>query len=159
MVIVLGVLLWQNRPESASTEALMGDAVPFTSSAHVESESEMDTPLGAPPAAGPHFTVPQKPGIYTEPIAEGNAVHALEHGIVWFSYNPDLLAAEDLAVVTRVAEDHRNDVILAPRPANGSALFAVSWARRLSVATPVDEAVLREFVETNLNRSPEPGVR
>jgi hypothetical protein len=160
LILVVAVILWQNRPSGPPSQApLMGDAVPYAAAAHVADEALMDVPEGMPPAAGPHFVQPQRPGIYEAPIADGNAVHALEHGIIWFTYNPDLITNEDLDVIRRVARNHANDVIVSPRPRNAEGVYVVSWGRRLLVPLPVDADVLDEFVRTNRDRSPEPGIR
>jgi hypothetical protein len=46
-----------------------------------------------PPPGGDHNGVPQSCDVYTEPIANEHAVHSLEHGAVWVTYNDD--ASED----------------------------------------------------------------
>lgn len=161
-VVLIGVLVWQNRPAatlSPSDEPLMGQEVPMTSAAHINDADLMDIQPGLPPAGGPHFPQWLPTGIYDEPQQDGLIVHSLEHGVIWFSYNPDLLSDEDLEVVERVGREFSNDVIVAPRPDNAGALYALSWGRRLEVETPVDADVLRQFVRTNVNRAPEPGVR
>ncbi|GMU40604.1 MAG: hypothetical protein AMXMBFR23_14700 [Chloroflexota bacterium] len=89
---------------------------------------------------------------------DGYLVHALEHGIVWLAYSPDLLDAQQLETLKALAAEYSRDVILSPRPANDVALYAVSWGRRVQV-TPSDVDLLRTFIETNRNRSPEPGIR
>jgi len=85
-------------------------------------------------------------------------IHALEHGVVWLAYSADLIDAEGLEGLRTLAEAYSNDVILSPRPANDVPLYVVSWERRLEVA-PDDTDLLRRFIETNRNRSPEPGIR
>lgn len=142
---------------SQSDEALLGEAYPDVSANHVAEGSLTDN-SPQPPAGGSHYPRPATPGIFEETIADGYLVHALEHGMVWFSYQPGLLSDEQLTQLQEVANDYSNDVILAPRPANDAALYALSWGRRLA-ANPDDVDLLRQFVETNRNRSPEPGVR
>ena len=41
-----------------------------------------------PPAGGPHDPVWDDCGVYTQPLRNENAVHALEHGTVWITYRP-----------------------------------------------------------------------
>jgi len=45
-----------------------------------------------PPAGGPHNAIWLNCGIYTEPVPNVNAVHDLEHGAVWVTYDPSLPA-------------------------------------------------------------------
>ena len=46
-----------------------------------------------PPAGGPHNPVWLHCGVYTQPVANENAVHSLEHGAVWITYRPTLSSA------------------------------------------------------------------
>src|SRR5215210_4828517 len=43
-----------------------------------------------PPAGGAHNPVPQQCDVYDAPIRPENAVHSLEHGAVWITYQPTL---------------------------------------------------------------------
>jgi hypothetical protein len=142
----------------SSEDPLLGEAIASGPAVHTTDINEMEIVPGRPPTGGPHFPSPADTGIYDEPIGDGLAVHSLEHGIVWISYNPDLISEADLEVLEDVADDLSNDVILSPRRANAMAVAAASWGRLLSLDT-VDEDLLREFVTTNRNRSPEPGIR
>ncbi|NED68182.1 DUF3105 domain-containing protein, partial [Streptomyces sp. SID10244] len=51
----------------------------------------------SPPFGGPHDEVwATCTGIvYPNPLRSENAVHALEHGAVWITYNPDTISAAD----------------------------------------------------------------
>ena len=42
-----------------------------------------------PPAGGDHWSRWLNCGVYTEPQVNEHAVHALEHGAVWITYDPD----------------------------------------------------------------------
>jgi hypothetical protein len=161
VIVVLGVLVWQNLPEGVqvSDGDLMGDPVPMTSAAHIDDAALMDIQPGLPPAGGPHFGRWLPTGFYEEPQQDGLIVHSLEHGVIWFSYNPDLISEEDLEVVRQVQNEFSNDVIASPRMDNSAPLFLVSWGQRLEAPQPVSADLLRDFVRTNRNRSPEPGVR
>ena len=45
-----------------------------------------------PPNGGNHNSVPQQCAVYTSPIAPEHAVHSLEHGAVWITYNASVPA-------------------------------------------------------------------
>lgn len=46
------------------------------------------------PAGGAHNSTWQNCGVYDRPIYDEYAVHSLEHGAVWVSYQPDLGASQ-----------------------------------------------------------------
>src|ERR1700744_2997072 len=47
-----------------------------------------------PPVGGPHDPVWMNAGVYTKPVPVTRAVHNLEHGAVWITYDPNLPAKE-----------------------------------------------------------------
>ena len=157
-VIVIAVVSTQGSGGDASDDPLLGEAIAIGPATHTLDVSEMEIVAGRPPVGGPHFQQPLDTGIYAEAPADGFLVHSLEHGIVWFSYNLDLVSEADVSALEAIAEDFSNDVILSPRPGNSMAIAAASWGRLLSLDA-LDEELLREFVTTNRNRSPEPGIR
>lgn len=158
VVIVTGfLLLRQPLGFAQSDRPLLGDIVESGAAGHVE-DGALGAPPTLPPAGGPHYTTPARTGVLESPVDDGYLVHALEHGIVWLAYSPDLLDAQQLETLKALAAEYSRDVILSPRPANDVALYAVSWGRRVQV-TPSDVDLLRTFIETNRNRSPEPGIR
>jgi uncharacterized protein DUF3105 len=161
-LLTVGTIVYASARASSqravSTDPLMGEENPLTAADHVANESQLIIPEGQPPTAGPHFASPQPLGIYEEPVADGNALHSLEHGIVWISYNPDKLDKTEVKKLWDLAKQYSNDVIVSPRKANTMAVAAASWRRLLKQdSLNIDE--LKRFIVTNRNRSPEPGVR
>jgi hypothetical protein len=57
-----------------------------------------------PPVGGPHDGVWMNAGVYTKPIPSERAVHNMEHGAVWITYQPDLPASEVAALTAFVAK-------------------------------------------------------
>jgi len=55
-----------------------------------------------PPVGGPHDGVWMNAGVYTKPIPSERAVHNMEHGAVWITYQPDLPASEVAALTAFV---------------------------------------------------------
>ncbi|HZY44457.1 MAG TPA: DUF3105 domain-containing protein, partial [Anaerolineae bacterium] len=45
-----------------------------------------------PPVGGTHDPAWLNCGIYDQPVRTENAVHSMEHGAVWITYQPDLAA-------------------------------------------------------------------
>jgi len=157
-IVLTAVLLLQQPLGAGQSDApLLGDLVESGAATHVADGTLGPAPT-LPPAGGPHYTNPASTGVFEQPVDGGYVIHALEHGVVWLAYSADLIDAEGLEGLRTLAEAYSNDVILSPRPANDVPLYVVSWERRLEVA-PDDTDLLRRFIETNRNRSPEPGIR
>ncbi len=154
----LAWLAWTNRPVGVSTGELRGENVPIGQASHVTNVNELQIPAGFPPAGGPHFVNPLPGGIYDAPVDDGRAIHSLEHGLIWITYQPDQITAEQLQALKDIAGDNRRDVILSPRPQNKDLAVLTSWGRR-QVVDPKDSKAIKEFISANLNRSPEPAVR
>ncbi|MBA3249830.1 MAG: DUF3105 domain-containing protein [Geodermatophilaceae bacterium] len=113
----------------------------------------------SPPLGGPHDQAwADCTGIvYAEAIREENAVHSLEHGAVWLSYDPALPAA-DVGVLAGLV-DGVGHTMLSPYPGLSTAVSVQSWGRQLvveSVSDPRLEAFLRIYRMTP-ELSPEPG--
>lgn len=142
---------------SVSEDDLLGEQVRLVSASHVRSERDMVIPVGAPPAGGPHLSTPLRTGFY-DPVSDGNAVHSLEHGVVWLSYNPELVDQSGVDALRDIFDDFSRDLIVSPRPDNSDAVAIVSWGRIMRLDS-VDVEQLVDFIRTNRNRSPEPGIR
>lgn len=107
-----------------------------------------------PPVGGNHNPVWQECGFYDQPINSENAVHALEHGAVWITYQPELdeSAVDAIAVFAREQE-----VLVSPYPGLDSAVVASTWGNQLrfdSADDPDIEAFVRNF--KNAAGTPEP---
>jgi cyclophilin family peptidyl-prolyl cis-trans isomerase len=124
-----------------------------------------------PPTYGPHLARPaagadpgapvQPTGVHTVELGDADLVHNLEHGLVWISYNPNMLSQEDLDELTKFVRsfgpngDGSGDgIILAPRVANDSAIALASWGR-LQRLDGFDRRAVKTFIETNRGRGPE----
>jgi hypothetical protein len=158
IIAIIGWLAWINRPVTVSTNELRGEAVTMGQATHVATAAELQIPEGVPPAGGPHFINPLPGGVYNEAIEDGRAIHSLEHGLVWITYKPDAVSESQLKALKDLADDRSRDVMLSPRPQNKDAVVVTSWGRR-QILKAGDTDAIKDFISTNLNRSPEPGVR
>jgi hypothetical protein len=124
-----------------------------------------------PPVGGPHNSIWMNAGVYTEPVPSERAVHTLEHGAVWITYDPDLSAAKVQQLV-----DFFNKQTMIPESSGGrsnrfvdvspwvdnslpSPIMISSWGYQLGVDSPTDPR-LQQFVDTFRNSktySPEYG--
>ena len=89
-------------------------------------------------------------GIYDEPIRTENAVHALEHGAVWITYQPTL-ANNQVALLRELVQqalDERNEpmVILSPLPDQDTPIMATAWQVQLSIDDANDDR-LAQFLD------------
>jgi hypothetical protein len=98
-----------------------------------------------PPVGGPHNKVWLRCGTYTEAVPNENAVHSMEHGAVWITYQPSLSQA-DLDLVHRLAGLKPAYVLISPFEGLPSAVVASGWGLQLKVDTAGD-ARLGKFVK------------
>lgn len=109
-----------------------------------------------PPAGGIHNPRWQNCGIYTLPIDTQYAVHSLEHGAVWITYNPSLPDDQvaRLQDITR-GGSHR---LLSPYPEQESPIVMTAWGYQLKLDS-VDDGRLMAFINNYEQgpQTPEPG--
>ena len=97
-----------------------------------------------PPNSGDHNSTPQQCAVYTDPIPPEHAVHSLEHGAVWITYN-DSVAKDQ---VDKLADKVEGDPygLMSPVPEQTSPINLSAWGRRLSVDT-ADDPRIDDFIE------------
>jgi len=113
---------------------------------------------GAVPAGGPHSDVWQNCGFYDTEIRSENAVHSLEHGAVWITYEPGLPA--DQVGKLKGFTGGFDKVIVSPVAGQGSPIIVTAWANQLDLDDAGDPR-LAQFVnefEGSFD-APEPGGR
>ncbi|WP_052809934.1 DUF3105 domain-containing protein [Streptomonospora alba] len=111
-----------------------------------------------PPAGGDHHAVWQNCGVYDAPLSSVNAVHSLEHGAVWITYDPDL--AEDKVEELNSLYSQGSYIIVSPYDEQEmpAPIVASAWGNQIEVKSPGDER-LSQFLRS-FERSPnvpEPG--
>ncbi|MBV2362595.1 DUF3105 domain-containing protein [Streptomonospora nanhaiensis] len=111
-----------------------------------------------PPAGGDHHAVWQNCGVYDAPVSTMNAVHSLEHGAVWITYEPDL--PEDQVEQLASLYSQGSYVLVSPYEDGDmpSPIVASAWGNQIRLDSPEDERLsrfLRAF-ERSPN-VPEPG--
>ena len=100
--------------------------------------------LEVPPAGGEHFNVWQNCGIYVEPIQTGNAVHSMEHGALWITYQPDL-PGEQVAELEQITRS-QTFLLLSPFPEQRSPIVLTAWGFQLEVDS-ADDGRIEQFIE------------
>lgn len=109
----------------------------------------------APPVGGDHHPAWQNCGFYDEPVVDEHAVHSLEHGAVWLTYDPGL-PATDLEALRDLADQHTY-LLVSPFP-GVDGIVASAWGVQLDLDGADDER-LEPFLQAYLQgpQTPEPG--
>ena len=109
-----------------------------------------------PPVGGSHNPVWQNCGYYAAPVHNENAVHSLEHGAVWITYDPDLPAA-DIAKLEALVKGNTY-LLISPYKGLPSPVVASAWGVQLQL-DGVDDPYLIAFINYYEQgpQTPEPG--
>ena len=92
-----------------------------------------------PPVGGPHNPVWQNCGVYDRPLYDEYAVHSMEHGAVWITYQPGLSTAE--VATLREAVQGRPYTLLSPYEALKSPIVLSAWNKQLAVTSASDPRI------------------
>lgn len=109
-----------------------------------------------PPVGGDHSATLQNCGIYDAPVQNENAVHSLEHGAVWITYDPELPA--DQVALLREAVQGEDYGLLSPDEDVTAPIVMSAWGVQLQLDDAADPR-LQVFLEKYLQgeQTPEPG--
>lgn len=114
----------------------------FAASTNDIVEGEVDYER-TPPTNGDHDALWQNCGFYEEPVRDENAVHSLDHGAVWITYDPDL-PQEEIEALRPYGEQRY--VLVSPYPGQSAPVVASSWRNQLRLQDARDQR-LEQFVE------------
>jgi hypothetical protein len=98
-----------------------------------------------PPAGGAHNATPLNCGIYTQPVPNENAVHSLEHGAVWITYDSGLPADQVTALRQLVSSNYvgtEKYIVLSPFSGLPTQIVASAWGAQLKISDPSDSRLL-----------------
>ncbi len=99
----------------------------------------------SPAIGGAHYPFWQNCGFYDRDVAEGAAVHSMEHGAVWITYNPDLISDAELEELAAMAQADGKLLITAYDHPEKLVLSAWSVQHREADLSPSD-ATVAEFI-------------
>jgi len=108
-----------------------------------------------PPVGGDHNATWMNCGIYTQPVPSERAVHNLEHGAVWITYQPSLPQSDVSQLRAFVGKQAKVSpggapasryMDLTPYPGLSSPVVISSWGFQLQVSSPSDPR-LQQFVD------------
>lgn len=121
-------------------------------STHVETPVEY---AEMPPAGGSHSPTWLNCGIYTQAVPNENAVHTLEHGAIWVTYDPSLDTSQLDALRSKFP---KTQVILSPYAGLPAPIVLRGWNVQLGVKSADDSRIASFFEEYwNGQNAPEPG--
>jgi Protein of unknown function (DUF3105) len=117
----------------------------------------------SPPVGGPHDPewADCTGTVYSVDIRHENAVHALEHGAVWITYNPDTVKSGDVARLKKIVDGH-SGLLMSPYAGLKTPISLQSWNHQLFVQSATDKRVQQfadflTFNETVKGHYPEIG--
>ena len=112
---------------------------------------------GAPLPGGVHYPVWQKCGVYYAPLYTQVAIHSMEHGAVWITYDPDTVVGGEVATLAAYTTDEPF-VLVSPYPEQDSPIAVTAWGLQLLVDEADDERI-QAFIDAFANgpQNPEPG--
>jgi hypothetical protein len=104
----------------------------------------------APPVGGDHNGTWMNCGVYAQPVPKERAVHNLEHGAIWITYQPSLPRAEvnqlrSFESSQSVVAGGSRYIDVTPYPGLPSPIVASSWGFQLPLTSPTDPR-LQQFV-------------
>ena len=150
LVVAVGVALAYSRPSDS-----LDGVVTYSDLARDHVEGHVNYPQ-VPPVGGPHNPVWMNCGIYDQPIPNENAVHSLEHGAVWITYQPDLPAAEGQQLYSLVRG--HSFVLLSPYPGLPARVVASAWGVQLRADSAGDPQLAKFIARYERGpQTPEPG--
>ncbi|TFB47247.1 DUF3105 domain-containing protein [Cryobacterium tagatosivorans] len=146
LVVLSVVLTPQKAPEATyepgSDGATIAGVETFENPAgHVE--TAVDYPQ-TPPAGGEHNPVWLNCGVYTEPVPNENAVHALEHGAIWVTYDSSISKADLEALRLQLPSTF---VVLSPYDGLPSPIVLSGWNAQLQLESVSDKRIPAFFEE------------
>jgi hypothetical protein len=116
----------------------------------------------SPPVGGPHAPPPDWADctgtVYDVDIRHENAVHSLEHGAVWITYNPDEVSGDDIDTLAELVEGEQGRM-LSPYVGLDSPISIQSWGHQLKLDDAADPRLVQfaDLMTLNSQFTPEPG--
>lgn len=120
-------------------------------------EKKVDYPMN-PPVGGDHNPVWMNcdADVYTEAIPKENAVHSLEHGAVWVTYNGRAKPADVKKLGDRVSATPYS--LMSPVEDQAEPLMLSAWGKQVAVTSASDARVAQFFTKyVQGPQTPEPG--
>ncbi|WP_210480133.1 DUF3105 domain-containing protein [Naasia sp. SYSU D00948] len=109
-----------------------------------------------PPTGGEHNPAWLNCGVYTEAVPNEYAVHSLEHGAIWITYDPSQVSEEDIAALRSLMPSRH--ALLSPYEGMDSPIAVSAWNAQVKLDSVDRETISAFFEEYWLSEdAPEPG--
>jgi hypothetical protein len=149
-VAVIGYAVLQVNKANADKITAVDQIAGIKTFDYASGQSHVTTPVTyteSPPVGGPHDPewADCTGTVYDVDIRHENAVHSMEHGATWITYDPDAISDDDLSTLQDLV-DGRSGLLLSPYAGLGSTISLQSWNHQLSVDSATDERV-QQFVD------------
>lgn len=118
-------------------------------SKHVGTKVSYPNAQTTPPDGGDHNATAQSCQVYTSAVANEHAVHSLEHGAVWVTYNPLKVSKADIDALKKLVDGDPYR-LLSPYPGLKSPISLQAWGEQLFVDRVSDKRV-KEFLDLFTN--------
>ena len=102
-----------------------------------------------PPAGGAHNSTPQQCAVYTASIREESAIHSLEHGAVWITYQ-STLPADQVENLKELAEGDAY-MLMSPLDGQPAPIVLTAWNRQLTMQA-FDKTTVERFIRSYKNK-------
>lgn len=145
-------------PRPATYEAATGASIEGVQTYH-ETTSHVAGDVDyaqTPPVGGPHDIAWLTCAEYSEPQRDENAVHSLEHGAVWITYDPAQVSEDDISRLRSYLPS--TYALMSPYPKMDTPIAVTGWNHQLKVDAADDPRIARFFQEYWKSPDvPEPG--
>ncbi len=149
---VLTYAVLQVRESEANEADGPGDIAGLQTYDYAEGQEHVTTVVDyaeSPPVGGPHEPAPGWADctgtVYDVDIRHENAVHSLEHGAVWITYDPEALSDDQIDTLAELV-DGENGRMMSPYAGLDSPISIQSWNHQLKVDSADDER-LEQFAD------------
>ncbi|TFC10440.1 DUF3105 domain-containing protein [Cryobacterium algoritolerans] len=154
LIVILVVTTNGTSKNTAAPAAVDGvQTFPNNTSQHVTGTVKYSQ---LPPVSGDHSAAVLNCGVYSKDVPNENAVHSLEHGAVWVTYDAAAVTGDQLSALRK--DIPSTYALLSPFPGLPSPIVASAWGVQLDVSTP-DDPRLAAFLAKyrGASTAPEPG--
>ncbi|MEK7189525.1 MAG: DUF3105 domain-containing protein [Patescibacteria group bacterium] len=150
IALIIGVIIFGINSPTAEE---LSEKIPTIGADHISAGEIHKSYNSNPPTSGPHTAADADWGIYQEEISDEAAVHNLEHGGIWITYQ-DVSNQELKNKLETLAGQYKSKILLSPRIKNDSPIALVAWGRLLKLAN-FDEIKIQQFIKQYKNKGPE----